>query len=157
MYITLETDYAIRITAELCSTDTKLDAKTISERTCVTLRFALKILGKLVNAGIVRSYKGTQGGYVIDRRPEDITLRDVVEAIEGTYQFSRCLSASSECTKGASGCCNFQSAFSDITEVVRKELDKYSFARLIREAQENGQAGEIGESRENVPPLPQIG
>ena len=82
MYITLESDYAVRITAELCRTQDKLDAKTISERTNVTLRFSLKILRKLVAAGIVKSFKGTQGGYKIAREPSEITLKSVIEAIE---------------------------------------------------------------------------
>lgn len=66
MFITLETDYAVRIISVLCRQGDKMDAKTISEKACVTLRFALKILRKLVGAGLVRSFKGTQGGYVID-------------------------------------------------------------------------------------------
>ncbi len=81
MYITLESDYAVRITAELCKEPVKLDAKTIAEKTGVTLRFALKILRKLVAAGIVRSFKGTQGGYMIAMEPKDIDLRIVIEAI----------------------------------------------------------------------------
>lgn len=45
----------------------KVGAKTISEMTGVTLRFSLKILRKLVAAGIVKSFKGTQGGYEIGK------------------------------------------------------------------------------------------
>ena len=62
MHITLESDYAVRIVSCLTTANKRLDAKTIAERTCVTLRFALKILRKLVAGGIVKSYKGTQGG-----------------------------------------------------------------------------------------------
>lgn len=61
MHITLETDYAVRIVSVLCLDGGRVEAKAISERAVVTLRFALKILRKLVSAGIVRSYKGTQG------------------------------------------------------------------------------------------------
>ncbi len=130
MYITLEADYAVRITAELCKADEKLDAKTLSERTCVTLRFALKILRKLVSAGLVKSYKGTRGGYVIDKDPKDITLRMVIEAIEGTYCFSRCLQPDTDCNRGASGNCPFQDAFCEITTMVSEKLDSYNFAQL---------------------------
>ena len=58
MFITLESDYAVRIVACLAKENRRLDAKTISEMTCVTLRFALKILRKLVSAEIVKSFKG---------------------------------------------------------------------------------------------------
>ena len=52
MHITLEADYAIRIVQVLAQNQRRLDAKTISEMTGVTLRFSLKILRKLVAAGI---------------------------------------------------------------------------------------------------------
>jgi len=60
MHITLEADYAVRIVACLANHNTRLDAKTISDKTCVSLRFALKILRKLVSSKIVKSFKGTQ-------------------------------------------------------------------------------------------------
>lgn len=131
MYITLETDYAVRIVAELSRTGEKLDARTISERASVTLRFALKILRKLVAADIVKSYKGTQGGYMINLPPEQITLRMVIEAIEGTYCFSRCISPDCDCNRGMSGKCTFQQAFCQITHLVREKLDSFNFAELI--------------------------
>ena len=82
MFITLEADYAVRIVSVLCREKDKMDAKTISNDACVTLRFALKILRKLVAADIVKSYKGTQGGYIINKDPAQLTLKDVLEAIE---------------------------------------------------------------------------
>ena len=53
MHITLEADYAVRIVQVLAQSNKRLDAKTISEMTGVTLRFSLKILRKLVAAGII--------------------------------------------------------------------------------------------------------
>ncbi len=133
MYITLETDYAVRIVSELCKTGSKLDAKTISTNTLVPLRFAVKILRKLVSLDIVRSYQGVQGGYQINKAPKEISLKTIVEAIEGTYCFSRCLAEGGECNRGASGkCCN-QKAFAEITEQVNKLLESYNFEYLSQQ------------------------
>lgn len=133
MYITLETDYAVRIVSELCKEKKKLDAKTISGNTSVPLRFAVKILRKLVSLEIVKSFQGVQGGYCINKEPKDITLKTIVEAIEGTYCFSRCLAPDGECNRGASGkCCN-QRAFAEITEQVNKLLASYDFEYLSKE------------------------
>ena len=133
MYITLETDYAVRIVSELCKQQEKLDAKTISTNTSVPLRFAVKILRKLVSLDIVRSYQGVQGGYRINKEPKEITLKTIVEAIEGTYCFSRCLAPNGECNRGASGkCCN-QKAFAEITEQVNKLLESYNFEYLSQQ------------------------
>ena len=65
MHMTLEADYAVRIVEFLAVNPGRADAKTISERTSVTLRFTLKILRTLVSDGIVRSYKGAKGGYAV--------------------------------------------------------------------------------------------
>ncbi|MBO5577254.1 MAG: Rrf2 family transcriptional regulator [Ruminococcus sp.] len=133
MYITLETDYAVRIVCELCKEKKKLDAKTISANTSVPLRFAVKILRKLVSLEIVKSFQGVQGGYCINKEPNKITLKTIVEAIEGTYCFSRCLAPGGECNRGASGkCCN-QRAFAEITEQVNKLLASYDFEYLSKE------------------------
>lgn len=84
MHITLETDYAIRIVDFMVKNDGRSDAKAISEKTYVPQTFAMKILRKLGNAGIVNSYKGTKGGYELGRSPSELSLYDVVEAVEGT-------------------------------------------------------------------------
>ena len=93
MHITLEADYAVRIVHCLAKNGQRMDAKSISDETGVTLRFSLKILRKLVSAGIIKSYKGTQGGYEIARPLEEITLNDVIETVEGPFALSRCLTA----------------------------------------------------------------
>jgi Rrf2 family protein len=148
MYITLESDYAVRIVSVLSLDGGRIDARTISERACVTLRFSLKILHKLVSAGIVKSYKGTQGGYQLNKEPSEITLKMVIEAIEGTYYFSRCLSPEHECSRGADGVCCYQKAFGEITEVVRKSLESYNFADMIAGSKEFQELKNEREQRE---------
>ncbi len=138
MYITLEADYAVRIVSALSLDRGRVDAGEISERTCVTLRFALKILRKLVAAELVRSYKGSQGGYQLNKEPSEITLRMVIEAIEGTYYFSRCLSPDCDCGRAADGICCYQRAFGEITKSVREQLESYNFADLIEHSEEWG-------------------
>ncbi|WP_411655387.1 hypothetical protein [Anaeromassilibacillus sp. SJQ-1] len=61
MHMTLEADYAVRICRVSASADQKVDARTIAEETHVPLRFALKILRKLVADDIMISYKGARG------------------------------------------------------------------------------------------------
>ena len=131
MYITLESDYAVRITYCLALENRRLDAKTISEMTNVSIRFALKILRKLVFGGIIKSYKGTLGGYQLAKEPKEITLRDVIETIEGTYSFSRCLDSDYSCTRGMSGVCCYQRVFAEISRDVRQKLGAKNFEEMI--------------------------
>ena len=81
MYITQETDYAIRIVYCLAKSGARRDARSISEEMCVSLRFALKILGKLAQGGLVSSFKGNRGGYELARSAKDISLKDVIDVV----------------------------------------------------------------------------
>lgn len=128
MHITLETDYAIRIVDFMVKNDGRIDAKAISEKTYVPQTFAMKILRKLGNAGIVNSYKGTKGGYELGRSPSELSLYDVVEAVEGTYMFSRCLDGHYNCNRAENGLpCNYRIAFGRISDIVCDELKKLTF------------------------------
>lgn len=104
MHMTLEADYAVRIVEFLAVNPGRADAKTISERTSVTLRFTLKILRTLVSDGIVRSYKGAKGGYELAKPPKEITLRSVIEAVEGPYMISRCQGDAYSCQRTSAVC-----------------------------------------------------
>ena len=90
--ITHEADYAIRVTYCLALAGEKQCAKDISEVTGVTLRFALKILRKLTQSGITKSYKGVAGGYELNHSPSEISLGAIIECIDGPigYQSLPC-------------------------------------------------------------------
>lgn len=131
MHITLETDYAIRIVLYLAKTNKRVEAKNISENTEVTLRFALKILRKLVAEGIVKSFKGSQGGYELNKKPEEITLASVIETVEGTYYLSRCLNPEQGCNREGKTSCKVQRVFSEISKMVQTQLENVTIAQLI--------------------------
>lgn len=134
MHLTLEADYAVRIIHCLaCSQGKRIDAKTISDQTGVTLRFSLKIMRKLVAGGIVRSYKGTHGGYELARDLDDLTLYDVIEIVEGPYSISRCVSPDFECThiKDGQAGCLFYGIYQEISEMVQKKLKEVKFSQLV--------------------------
>lgn len=131
MCLTLESDYAVRIIGCLAAENKRIDAKNISERTGVSLRFSLKILRKLVSAGLVRSFKGMQGGYELARSPSEITMLDVIETVEGDYYLNRCHEDDFVCTRGAKDCCCYQNVFNEINDMVSKKLASYTFADLL--------------------------
>lgn len=134
MHMTLEADYAVRIVEMLTVTNKKMDAHTISDETHVPLRFALKILRKLVSDGIIKSYKGAHGGYMLGRKPDSITLREVIESVEGPYMISRCQQNEYYCTHTS---CRFHEIYEETSEIVRNKLDSYTFATICSDKQEN--------------------
>lgn len=131
MHITQESDYAVRIVYCLAGAHERRDAKTISASAGVTLRFSLKILGKLVQSEIVKSYKGAKGGYELARKPSEINLKQVIEAIEGSYSLVKCIDPDFECDQNPHGLCKFKHEFERITTQTNGELEKVTFDQFL--------------------------
>jgi Rrf2 family protein len=83
--ISSKADYAVRATAELAASagEGPVTAERIARAQDIPLGFLLKILSELRHARIVRSRRGAEGGYELGRPAEDITLADVIRAVEG--------------------------------------------------------------------------
>ena len=133
MRITQEADYALRVVLFLANLGygEKVDAKTISDMEVIPLRFLLKLLRKLTKSGILTSYRGVNGGYALNREPKDVTLKDVIEAIEGPIYVNRCLEDKEFCTAKKDGQCAIHNALSKVQLSINKELEEINFERLI--------------------------
>ena len=131
MRITQEADYAIRICAVLDAAGEKLGAAEISKRAGITPRFSLKILGKLAEVGIVRSYKGAFGGYVLCGCGDELKIIEVIEAIEGPLKISKCLECDYDCTRNPKkACCKMHVAFAAINQNLVKTLGRITVRML---------------------------
>ena len=85
MRISAKADYAVRAVVELAtSTDEKpIKAERIATAQNIPLNFLENILGELRHAGIVRSHRGTEGGFRLAKPAKAITVADVIRAVEG--------------------------------------------------------------------------
>ena len=99
MNITREADYAIRVILHLTNAEEgeKVSASTIAEAQNIPSQFLLKILRKLRQQDLIKSFMGVKGGYILNKNPEDISLRNVIEAIDGPIYLNRCLQNPTEC------------------------------------------------------------
>lgn len=130
MVMTLEADYAVRIVEYLTRNPGRWDAKTISEKMQIPLRFCLKILRGLVGAGMVCSFKGVKGGYSLARPAGEITLLQVIESVEGPYMLSRCQKDEYSCGREH---CKLHNIYEKVSETVRRELGAYTFDVICAE------------------------
>lgn len=96
-----DTDYAMRALVYLAEhqEDNAITVKTIAENSAIPLDYAYKIMRKLGEAGITESRLGSQGGFVLKRSPAEITLFDVIEAIQGTVSVSNCVNDPDFCPR----------------------------------------------------------
>jgi Rrf2 family protein len=85
MRISIKVDYALRAMAELASGDISepMKADQIATRQRIPVKFLCAILNELRRDHLVRSQRGPEGGYVLGRAAKDITLADVMRALEG--------------------------------------------------------------------------
>ena len=130
MKITREVDYALRIVLMLSREQKQIEAKVISESTGIPYRFTLKILRKIVQAGIIRSYRGVNGGYVLNCEPSEISMLDVIECIDGAVSLNRC--EENECVCKSCDQCVINSSLHNIQDKLKEELKRVTFDKMLR-------------------------
>lgn len=131
MRITQEADYALRIMSLLSYNNKILDAGSIASGASVPPRFALKILRKLVQGGLVRSQKGVAGGYIASDRAENATLREVIELIDGPLAISKCVDGNCGCSllENKSECA-IHHIFQIISDEITEKLDRVTISEV---------------------------
>ena len=89
--LTRKADYALVAMADLaCQEPTRVSAREIAERSHLPLSVLTNILKRLTHKGLVTSTRGAKGGYRLARRPGEITLADLIRAVESPIRFARC-------------------------------------------------------------------
>ena len=100
MQITRQADYAVRAVYHLSKLGPESRAATshIAEEQHIPPSFLAKIISQLSVAGLLHTSRGARGGVSLARDPEEISLLDVVEAIDGPILLNECVADSSGCT-----------------------------------------------------------
>src|SRR5947208_12266891 len=85
MRVSAKADYALRAVIELAviGSDVPVKGERIAQAQEIPLKFLENILGELRQAGLVRSQRGVEGGYWLAKPADEITLAEVIRAVEG--------------------------------------------------------------------------
>ena len=99
MLLSKSCEYGVRAVLYLVSHETEryVSIRKISKELDISFHFLTKIFQKLTQAGLMQSFRGPNGGIALARPADEITLRDIVIAIEGPELFK-------ECVLGLPGC-----------------------------------------------------
>lgn len=130
MELTRKGEYAIRGIVFLATqpADQICLLSDIASAVDVPQTFLAKIFQQFSKIGLVRSYRGTGGGFVLGRPPEKITLLEVVEAVEGTITPNRCVTGEGVCDR--SDTCNVHPVWVSVQDQVRGILTKVTLKDL---------------------------
>jgi Rrf2 family protein len=100
MQVSRKIDYALRAVIHLANEESRTRACSVAEiaaRERAPRHFLEKIIQQLIHSGLVRSRRGPRGGYVLARPAEDVTFRDVIEAVEGPITLNTCVGEHADC------------------------------------------------------------
>lgn len=133
MQITRQADYAVRAVLHLAQTKQggRTATSTVAKEQRIPPSFLAKIISQLSVAGLLHTSRGARGGVTLAREPKDITVLEVVEAIDGPIQLNECVSQ---------GVCSFddhcavRSVWCEAQEALVARLGKTDFAQLLERA-----------------------
>lgn len=123
--------YAIKAMTCIASSEEGHMVKTadIAEKKDIPPAFLFKIIQHLIRAGLLKAHRGKSGGLALAQPPSEITLRQIMEAIEGPYVKSRCLTDPGKCP--LEPVCGFKGPWSRAQTRQLKILDNTDLVFLV--------------------------
>ncbi len=100
----------------------------ISEAKEIPEKFLAKIFQSLSRAGIVRSHRGVRGGFTLAKNPTEVTVKEILEAIQGPYHLAKCIKDEGICEK--SDFCALRELLKVAEERLVSVFDEHTLADL---------------------------
>lgn len=141
MLITRECDYGVRIIRALAKGE-KMCVNQICEREELTPAFVYKILKKLEKKELVKSFRGSNGGYALKRPVEELTLLDIYLAVDPDFYMIECMNPKKPCTHNQSDCgCMVHKELERIQKLLAEELSAKSIGEIMAGADREQERG----------------
>ena len=130
MQITRQADYAVRAMVYLAQigADQRASTSQIAQEKQIPPSFLAKIVSQLSVAGLLQTSRGARGGVALARPAEEISLLDVVEAIDGPILLNDCVADNGSCSFGDS--CPMKPIWCEAQQELVKRLDNTNFAQF---------------------------
>ena len=130
MRITRACDYALRAMVFLAgSPGVSVETAKVAAEINVPPVYLRKIFQSLARSGLVRTAPGSGGGVLLAAAPDSVTLKDVIEAVEGPIVLSDCIESEDVCCR--SGTCKVHACLGEIQTALKKEFSGRTLADLI--------------------------
>jgi len=129
--ITRRADYAVRTMMDVAGLGEGATALTreVASRQLLPAAFLAKIVRSLTQAGLLRAYRGSGGGITLSRPPEEITLLQVVEAVDGPISVKSCVLWPEECYRA--GGCAVHGVWCEVQRLLVQHLSGTTVASLV--------------------------
>ena len=125
-------DYALMAMKHLAlRSDGSTSAREIASLYDIPIELMAKVLQRLVRRGLLASHQGTRGGYELARRPVQISVADVIQAIDGPVVVTACSTEENQCEQFAK--CNVRDPLWKVRERILTALGECTIAELAAE------------------------
>jgi Rrf2 family transcriptional regulator, cysteine metabolism repressor len=109
--------------------DRVVSVREVSEQQAISAKYLEQILRPLRAAGFVRSARGKQGGFVLGRPPETITLKDVIECLDGPLTPVDCVNCADACAMHE--VCPTRDTWVELKEAIETVLERTTIRDLV--------------------------
>src|SRR4051812_3690703 len=113
-------------------------AREIAEQYDIPIELMAKVLQRLVRGGLLASHQGTRGGYQLARIPAQISVADVIQAIDGPVAVTACSAEEAQCEQFSK--CNVRDPLWRVRERILSALGECTIAELAADSQPEGPA-----------------
>jgi Rrf2 family protein len=139
MQITRQADYALRAMLYLAQLEPNQRAATsqIAEEQHIPPSFLAKIISQLSIAGLIHTSRGARGGVSLARLPDEVSILEVVEAIDGPISLNECTTSVNACPFGDD--CPLRSLWCDTQAELVAKLRSTTFAEFVKDAEGLGE------------------
>ena len=133
MQLNITTDYAIRIIVYLGMKGGFAASREVSDNMGIPYGYVLKIARKLVAAEIVTTSTGIYGGISLNKKPEDISLLDLIQVMESTTKINRCLEEDKYCSRFATETCPVRRFYCVLQDELESKLSSITIADILQQ------------------------
>jgi Rrf2 family transcriptional regulator, cysteine metabolism repressor len=135
MKLTTKTRYSLRILVQLALNKNKqaLKGKEIAGKQKISEPYLEQIMIPLKTSALVKTIRGCNGGYTLNKSPESITVLDILELFEGKIEFADCLNQKYKCSLFNS--CPTASIWMKLSNALADEARKITLENVIEEYQ----------------------
>ena len=131
MHISTKGRYGLRILLDVAlhGKQGPVALRDISRRQQISQKYLWQVINPLKLAGLLRATRGAHGGYVLSKSPTRISIRDIVEILEGPVSVVGCVQAPGTCDRSAT--CTARDAWVEVEAKIKESMDGITLQYLI--------------------------
>lgn len=139
MKLSTKSRYGVRMMADLADNYGKnpVFLKDIAKREDISEKYLSIIVISLRSAGLIQSTRGAYGGYVLARTPQEITVQDIFDVLEGKICLVDCVKNPKDCSRAST--CPTRDVWSVLGEKIRGTLKAITLADLVKTRREKAE------------------